>query len=177
MGEVKIESKISKVYAPDVTPDDLKRNVLVLVAEGKYDEAIDSLNTFLSIKSDYPNFKKKTERFVNHSIDLINAIRAKKNFPGFTMLTRSKQQEIGDKIADHYNELQFALSRVGVILQQIKREDVRSTLWLLRALVYAGWLLMIIALAAEIAGGLYKVGALVIDDYVNMFLTWLFGFF
>jgi hypothetical protein len=177
MGELKIESKTSSNNAPDVSPDELKRNVLVLVTDGKYDEAIAALNNFLLIKSEYPNFKQKTERFVKHCIDLINAIRAKKNFPGFGMLTRSKQQEIGDKIADHYNELQFSLSRVGVILQQIKREDVRSTLWLFRALVYAGWLLMIIALIVEVSGGLYKVGALVIDDVVEKFLTWVFRFF
>jgi hypothetical protein len=175
MGEIKIESKTNTINSPDVSPDDLKRNVLVMVTDGKYDEAIATLNHFLMVKSDYPNFKQKTERFIGHSIDLINAIRAKKNFPGFSMLTRSKQQEIGDKIADHYNELQFSLSRIGVILQQIKREDVRSTLWLFRALVYAGWLLMIVALIAEVSGGLYRVGTLVIDDFVDKFLTWLFG--
>jgi hypothetical protein len=176
MGELKIESKMMASVA-DISPDDLKRNVLVLVTDGKYDEAISILNLFLTIKSDYPNFKQKTQRFVSHCIDLINAIRAKKNFPGYHMLTRSKQQEIGDKITDHYNELQFSLSSISSILQQIKREDVRSTLWLFRAMVYSGWLIMIIALVIEVSGGLYKVGALVMDDVVDKFLTWVFGLF
>lgn len=178
MGEKKQVVKVElEKRIQDIAPDELKRNVLVLVTDGKYNEAIDLLHRFLTIESDYPNYKNKAERFVRHSIDLINAIRAKRNFPGFNMLTRSKQQEIGDKITDHYNELQFSLSRVGVILQQIKREDVRSTLWLFRALVYAGWLMMIITLLVEVSGGLYRIGTVVIDDVVEKFLNWLFKLF
>lgn len=178
MGERKLATNAEPVIkVQDIAPEELKRNVLILVTDGKYDEAVELLHRFLSIESDYPNYKNKAERFVKHSIDLINAIRAKRNFPGFNMLTRSKQQEIGDKITDHYNELQFSLSRVGVILQQIKREDVRSTLWLFRALVYAGWLIMIITLLVEVSGGLYRIGGLVIDDVVEKFLNWLFALF
>jgi hypothetical protein len=178
MGQRKLETQsVVSVPTKDIAPDELKRNVLVFVTDGNYDEAISLLHRFLAIESDYPNYKSKTERFVKHSIDLINAIRAKKNFPGLNMLTRSKQQEIGDKITDHYNELQFSLSRVGVVLQQIKREDVRSTLWLFRSLVYAGWLIMIIALLVEVSGGLYRIGSIVIDDVVEKFLNWLFALF
>lgn len=171
-----VEIKTNSQFIPDITPDELKRNVLSMVSDSKYDEAVEYLNYFLSIHSEYPNYKRKAERFVRHCIDLINAIRAKRNFPGFKMLTRSKQQEISDKITDHYNELQYALGRIYVVLEQIKREDVRSTLWLLRSLIYAIWLIMIIALVIEITGGLYKSGTVVIDDNIDRFLTWISSF-
>lgn len=161
----------------DISPEDLKRDVLNFVAESHYDDAIAQLQKFLELDSPYPNYKKKCERFVRHCIDLIYAIKSKKNFPGYSMLTRSKQQEVMDKIKDHFEELQDGLSKINLILIQLKKEDLRSTLWIFRVAVYATWFLMIVALLTEISGGLYRVGFLVVEDLGDKILTWVFSLF
>lgn len=168
-------SNINELKEKDYSPEELKRNVLHYVSDSQYEEAIQLLQKFASIKSEYPNYKVKTERFIRHSIDLVHAIRSKKNFPGYNMLTRSKQQEVGDKITDHFNELQNTLSKINLVLLQLKKEDLRSTMWVFRAVVYSTWFLLIVALVLEITGGLYRVGYSVFEDSANKALDWFFS--
>ena len=72
----------------------LRFNVLTSIINDDYDLSIQRLRDFVGHDSEYPNFKIRVERYVHHSIDLIHAIKTKRNFPGFNSLTRSKQQEL-----------------------------------------------------------------------------------
>lgn len=173
--EKPVNKDLKVISEVDISPEDLKRNVLHMVTDSKYEEAIDELQRFSILKSEYPNYKKKTERLVRHGIDLIHAIRSKKTFPGYNLLTRAKQQEIGEKILDHFSELQDTLSKINLVLLQLKKEDLRSTLWVFRAVVYSTWFLLIVALIIEVTGGLYRVGYLVFEDIANKALDWVFS--
>ncbi len=164
-----------KKYNDVPSAEELRRTVLHLVTDQNYEEAIDVLQKFLKEKSEFPNFKIKTERFVSHCIDLVYAIKAKKNFPGYSLLTRSKQQEIMDKITDHYNELQDTLSKIDKVIIQLKRDDIKSTMWVFRAVVYSVWFLLIVSLVIEVTGGLYRVGLVVVEDSAGKFIEWIFS--
>lgn len=147
--------------------DDLKTEVLNQVADEQFDRAIGVLQDFLEQPSEYPQFKSRMERLVSHSVDLVNAIRAKKNFPGMASLTRSKQQELAERTTDHYNELQMTITKMERIMNQLKREDVRSTLWILRSVIYAAGLVLIVAFLKEVTGGLWGVFNSVAEDALD----------
>jgi len=144
--------------------DTLRYNVLVFVVEENYDRAAQELKNFLEIDSAYPNFRKRIERYINHAVDLVNAIKAKRRFPGVHSLTMAKQQEIVDRFHDHFNELQAILKRVERIEQEMKLDDVRSTVWVVRALVNAAFAVALCAFVIEGARGLMSNAALVTDD-------------
>jgi len=146
--------------------DTLRYNVLVFVVEENYDRAAHELKNFLEIDSAYPNFKRRIERYVNHAVDLVNAIKAKRRFPGVHSLTMAKQQEIVDKFHDHFHELQTVLKRIERIEKEIKVDDVRSTILVVRAVVNAAFAIAILAFFLEGSKGLIMDAVVVADDAV-----------
>jgi hypothetical protein len=157
--------------------EDLKSQVSDAVADESFDLAIERLQAFLEQPSEYPQYRQRLERLVSHAIDLVNAIRAKKNFPGMTSLTRSKQQELMERTTDHYNELQSTMVKMDRIILQLKREDIRSTLWILRAIIYAAGLIVIIAFLQEVTGGLWGVFELVMENTLDGVINWVVNLF
>ncbi|MES3038766.1 MAG: hypothetical protein V4736_12735 [Bdellovibrionota bacterium] len=152
----------------------LRYNVLTHVLEEKYDHALKFLKDAMTQESEYPDFKGKTERYFSHCIDLVYAIKAKRNFPGINSLTRAKQQELREKFKFHLKELQAALGRIEQIEQQLKIVDIRSTVYIIRALWIAGILIIAIAFAREIATSIASSGVVVADDLFEKTLEWLF---
>jgi hypothetical protein len=173
MSAVEVKNEIVK----EIDIDSLKSEVLNLVADDKFDDAIEVLNNFLNKPSDFPEFKKRMSRLVQHSIDLVNAIRAKKNFPGMNSLTRSKQQEIAEKTKDHYNELQMTIGKMERIMEQMRREDVRSTIWIIRSVIYAAGVIVIVAFLKEVTGGLWTVFEAVVGNWLDKVIDWIVRLF
>ena len=118
-------------------PDTLRCNLLSFVINEEYERAIKTLKDFLASESDYPNFKNKIERYSLHAIDLIYAIRTKRNFPGINALTRTKQQELKEKFREHFNELKSILRKIENCMEELRLNDVKSTRILVNALAAA----------------------------------------
>ena len=95
--------------------DSLRYNVLHHVVSENYDRAIDDLKSALEKKSVFPSFREKAERFASHAVDLVNAIRAKRHFPGIDSLTMAKQEEISDRYMEHFRELQTMLKKGSLL--------------------------------------------------------------
>lgn len=155
--------------------DTLRYNVLTFVVEENYDRAIHELREFMRKDSEYPKFKEKTERYISHAIDLVNAIRAKRKFPGAAFMTMAKQQELNDRFREHFNELQTILKRVEKTHVDLKIEDIRSTVWVLKAAVHAAFAILVIAFVLEITHGLGETAGVVLDDGVSQTLDWVFS--
>lgn len=147
--------------------DTLRFNILTFVVEEDYDRAIEALQVFLNTESEYPRFKERVERFVYHAIDLVNAIRAKRKFPGVQMLTMAKQQELNEKFAAHFQELQYVLKKIEHIQNDVRIDDIRSTVWVVRAAINAAFAIAFVAFAIEVNRGLYDTTLIVIDDLIS----------
>lgn len=154
-------------------PDSLRFNILSWVLDERYDRAIEELKDFLEKPSEYPNFKDKISRYISHSIDLIYAIKAKRSFPGINSLTRAKQQELREKFKSHFKELQYILKTVEKIQTDLRVQDVRSTIYVVRALWIAGLSIFVLGLWLDILNGLAKTSYLVFDDTFGQIANWL----
>lgn len=155
--------------------DSLRYNILSWVLDEKYDKSINEMRRFIETPSEYPNFRGKAERFVNHAIDLIYAIKAKRNFPGIASLTRAKQQELREKFKEHFRELQFTMKKIEKIQVDLRIEDARSTIYVIRALCLAALGIATLAFILEIINGLALTGHVVITDLVDRGTNWLFS--
>lgn len=154
--------------------DTLRYNILSWVLNDKYDVAIKELKDTLERPSEYPDFHKRTHRFINHAVDLIYAIKAKRNFSGINSLTRAKQQELREKFKEHFNELQYILRKVEKIERDIKIADMRSTIYIVRAFWIAGLSIVLAAFLLEVMRGLAHAGIAVFDDTLSKLVNWLF---
>lgn len=154
-------------------PDSLRFNVLNWVLDGRYDKAIEELRAFMEQPSEYPNFKDKTLRYNQHAIDLIYAIKAKGSFPGLTSLTRAKQQELREKFKSHFKELQAVLRIIENIQGDLRVQDARSTIIVVRAMWFSILAIVALALWMDVSGGLAKTSFLVFDDFFGQFANWV----
>lgn len=155
--------------------DTLRYNVLTFVVEENYDSAIRELREFYNSDSEYPKLKERIERYVQHGIDLVNAIRAKRNFPGMKMLTVAKQQEMNEKFVAHFNELQQVLKRIERIQNDLRLEDIRSTVWIVKAAIYSAIAMALIAFILDANQWLLRTTVIVVDDIFRDLTIWLFG--
>jgi hypothetical protein len=177
MGLAKTTSAFDKIKVDRTDmgrADTLRYNILVYVVEENYERAIHELKNFMSLESAYPSFKKRIERYVNHAIDLVNAIKAKRRFPGVNSLTMAKQQEIVDRFHEHFAELQTVMKHIEKIERELKLEDIRSTILVIRALVNAGVAIAVAALVIEGARGLLLNVFNVADDALVSVTTTIF---
>jgi hypothetical protein len=156
--------------------DNLISEVLQAVASGAFERAIERLHQFLNQASPYPKFRFRMERMVNHAVDLVNAIRAKRTFPGMRRLTRSKQQDLSNKSKEHFDELQLTLFKMKRIMIQLRNSDLKSTLWVVRSLTYSVSMIFFVALLQEFTGGFTKVVYTSFVDGVEKIASWMTSF-
>ena len=155
----------------------LRFNVLTSIINDDYDLSIQRLRDFVGHDSEYPNFKIRVERYVHHSIDLIHAIKTKRNFPGFNSLTRSKQQELKEKVKEHFQELKGILKKIEKSMEELRLNDIRSThivvksLWLSLAAVFICGILLDIF--QDIGSNAYTV----FDEKSEQLLEYVFSGF
>lgn len=154
-------------------PNTFRHSILTWVLDERYDRAIEELKDFLERPSEYPNFKSKITRYIYHSIDLIYAIKAKRSFPGIGSLTRAKQQELREKFKGHFRELQNVLKTVEKIQVDLRVEDARSTIYVVRALWISTLAIAVLGFWLEIFHGLAKTSFLVFNDAFGQLATWL----
>jgi len=154
--------------------DTLKHTILNLVATESYPRAIEELREFMESKHEYPQFQARAERYVSYSIDLINATKAKRSFPGLQHLAMAKQQEFYDRAMGHFDELKQTLRKIEEIDRQVRLDDVRSTVWVVKALVYSVFAVLVLAFLLELSKVLLPATYVVIDDLFGRLTALLF---
>lgn len=157
--------------------DSLKRTILGYVTSESYDLAKDTLRSYVYDKTSFPLFKDRVGRYVEHSCDLIQAIELKRNFPGVSSLTFSKQQEIHEGVLKHFEELKSSLTSIQRVERELKLEDLRSTAWFLRTLSHCLFLLTTVAFVAAVSNGLGRSFLLVVDQVTDQFSNAVIGLF
>lgn len=139
--------------------DSVRAGVLSLVVSESYDRAINELRGYVRGRTDFPNFQDRAERYVEHCCDLIQAVQAKRNFPGLSTLSMSKQQELHEKVLEHFDELKQNLKYVEKIEREHKMSDVRSTVWVVYALSAVGFAILAAAFIVDARAGMLTSAA------------------
>lgn len=154
--------------------DGLRSTILSRVASENYDGAVEDLKAYIDSKEDYPQFKSRAERYLNYAVDLVNAVKAKRSFPGMQHLSMSKQQELFDRAMEHFEDLKVTLKKVEMIEHEVRLEDVRSTVWVIKAMVYSVFGLLVLAFLLELSRGVLPTAAVVVDGAASGVINWLF---
>lgn len=157
-----------------VTPGSLRQVVLSAVVEEKYDKAISSLTEYMKSKPEYPEFFSRCERYSEYGVELIQAIKTKRNFPGWNALNMSKQKELFEKALHHFEDLKATLMKIEVIEKEVRMDDVRSTVWVVKAVVYAISALLLIVFLKEMTGGVIPAADTVLESTTSQVVDFVF---
>lgn len=145
----------------------VRGDILNLIGTGHYAQAVQSLKDFLDSDFAYPNFRLRIERYVNHSIDLILAIEANRNFAGLGSLTKPKQHELREKFKKHYEDLSKMLQKIEESYEELKAKDNKSTKYFVKAVWAALLIVAVNALLLDVFAGLAENVYTVLDNGIT----------
>lgn len=151
----------------EIRAESVTNSILKLVTTEDYPKAIEQLNFFLELRPDYPQFKVRSERYVTYAIDLVNGIKAKRNLAGVKQLASAKQQELYDKALAHFDDLRRTLKKVERIEREVKLEDIRSTIWVIKSLGYCTFAILLFFFAVEVSQGVLEGANVLADNYIS----------
>lgn len=152
----------------------IQKLVLGFIVEEQYDDALQVLEQHIDSKPEYPDFKKRSERLIQYSIELVRAIKTKRSFPGWDALNMSKQKELFEKSLEHFDDLKTTLQKIETIETEVRMEDVRSTVWVIRVLVYAVSALLFVVFVKEMTGGVLPAANTVLESTTNQMVDFAF---
>jgi hypothetical protein len=168
-----LRKRLEKMQDDESTKvDSLRRAILSAVVAENYDRARKELNRYVDTKSEFPVFQKRAERYVKHCLDLIQAVETKRHFPGLAGLSLAKQQEIHERVVGHFNELRTHLMQIEKVEREQKLNDVRSTVWFLKAICNCVGIIVLAAFFLEYAGGMLHSADIVFDALIKDAMTW-----
>ncbi|MCB9026808.1 MAG: hypothetical protein H6625_10855 [Bdellovibrionaceae bacterium] len=155
----------------------LRHTILLHIVEGDYDKAKEVLRNYIALQKEYPTFEKRSKRYLDHCFDTIQAIKTKRDFPGKHALPLSKQQELMEKVIQHFEELKLYLNRVEITQKDVKLDDLRSTVWVIKAIAYSSFIIVFVYFLRSAAINMMQSFDYVVNDYTNSFINWLFNLF
>jgi hypothetical protein len=153
--------------------DSLRTSILGMVVAENYARAKEEMEAYVTFKDAYPVFQERAARYVQHCAELIQAIDTKRNFPGLATLSLAKQQEIHEKVLRHFEDLKQYLRQVEKLERESKLDDVRSTVWVMRALCYATVLVLMTAFFQDLRSGAFSSFVPVINSFVDYLSLWI----
>ncbi len=150
--ELRIRKELNRQIGPHL--GELRQGILQLVANNEYDSAVDELQLYVDHKTKYPLFQQRVETYVRHCKNLIYAIQAKRNFPSSVVLSYARQQELSEKVREHFEELKHYLKKIERVEREVKLDDMRSTVWVLKTLTYCLFALFALGFFLDLKAGM-----------------------
>jgi hypothetical protein len=129
-------------------PDSLCSSTLQFVADDNYDRAVHELRVYQSMKSTFPLYRDRTERYFDHCTEIIDAIKTKRAVPTGNM-PAAKRQELKEKIFVHFHELKDSLQKIIHVESDLRVQDAKSTVWVIQAFYVCLFFVLVLAVAKE----------------------------
>lgn len=152
--------------------DQLRRGCLYLVVMENYDGAKIRLVDYVSAKSEFPAFQDRVQRYIQHCTELIHAIQTKRSFPGLASLSLSRQQEIHERVMEHFEELKQNLKHIEHIERDHKLLDVKSTVWVLQAMSVVAGAILLTAFINDLRAGVLSSLIYTVNLWVDAASSW-----
>lgn len=149
--------------------DSLKSTVLSLAKSGSFESAKQELKFYQQQNMRTPGFEFRTKHYFAHCSELLDAIHNLKHIPNFDSLRAAQQKQIRERIMVYGHDLSSILGRIDKVTNDLKIQDIRSTMWVMRTatLCFAAVVFMLAMTEA-----LHTVGS-PITTVANQIYNWL----
>lgn len=111
--------------------------VLSCVVQGNYERALTELDSTAMGIEGYPEFTEKSSRYIEHAKSLVLAIKTKKEIGLSPHINKSKQKELGDRIAEHFMDLKKCIIIIEKIEKGIRAKDLGSSVYIIISLYFS----------------------------------------
>jgi hypothetical protein len=86
----------------------------------------------------------------------------------------SKQQELFDRAMEHFEDLKVTLRKVEQVDREVRLDDVRSTVWVVKAVIYSFFALVAVGILIEMSHGVLPSLGIVVDDAASRIINHIF---
>lgn len=160
-----LESKLSESISGRL--DGLRYTILSLVVEGRYDTAIAEISFYANSEQKLHVFRTKAQRYLNHCEELIRAVESKIKFCQTKTITRSQKHQLYVMVMKHFHELTDSLKKIERIENDIRVNDLKSTVWVLKAFIMCTGILIMFGMIREALMTMHDPFMVVINDSVE----------
>lgn len=115
-----------------VNGDTLAQVILSMLVDERFDSAISELNYYQKEKNEIPNFETRTKGYFKHCIEIVEKLKELANLPNFNNLRTAKQKEMREQMTALAKEVKDVLGRIEKVDYDLRVQDVRSTVWVLK---------------------------------------------
>lgn len=145
--------------------NNFRHAILGYVQDEQYQLAKQEMQAYVDSKTDYPVYASKTERFLKHASDLISAIEAKRGFHGMSALSFAKQQELFDRVMEHFDELADIMKKMEAIERDLRVEDMRATVWVVGTFAICWFVVTVVAIGLDFNTKVFHDLIVIIDGF------------
>ena len=145
-----LQSYIAKEYADHKNTEGFRHDILTMVSGGKYRAVLAEIEAFREEKKNkMPFFEVKSSRYFRYIIQLIEAIEEHKTIPNFDQLPAGQQKKVHEQVFGYFDELNNTLKRVEKVIHDLKVQDVRSTIWVLKTFSFCVAVILSVSAVVE----------------------------
>lgn len=160
-----LESKLSESISGRL--DGLRYTILSLVVDGRYDLAIAEISFYANSDQKLQVFKVKAQRYLNHCEELIRAVESKIKFCQTRTITRSQKHQLYMMVMKHFHELTDSLKKIERIENDIRVNDLKSTVWVLKSFIMCIGVIIMVAMIKEAYISMQLPFLIVVNDSVE----------
>lgn len=168
-GDIKTQEELELKLSENISGrlDGLRYTILSLVVEGRYDTAIAEISFYSNSDQKLQVFRTKAQRYLNHCEELIRAVESKIKFCQTRTITRSQKHQLYMMVMKHFYELTESLKKIERIENDIRVNDLKSTVWVLKALVMCIGSVIMFGMIKEAVMTMRTPFMVVVDDSVE----------
>jgi hypothetical protein len=156
----------------------LTHRIMMLVAYKSYGQAVSEVKDYVQQRSkELAALYLGSHRYILRIETLTKAIEKKRGMPNLEKQSASKQQEIFDLVKEYFSELRGQLKGIETVERSLMIEDVRATVWTVRAVAYSLIAVLVVGFSVDISTGAYDTIVNVVKDYILQFCDWVLKFF
>ncbi len=174
---VKLEEELIREANKADRAGTLTHRIMMLIAYKSYGQAVAELKEYIAGRSkEMAALYLGSHRYVLRIETLTKAIE-KKRSPHLEKQSATKQQEIFDLVKEYFGELRGQLKGIETVERSLMVEDVRATVWTVRAVAYSMIAILVTGFLVDVSTGTYNTVVNVLKDYIVRMCDWILGFF
>lgn len=168
-GDIKTQEELELKLSENISGrlDGLRYTILSLVVEGRYDTAIAEISFYANSDQKLQVFKSKAQRYLNHCEELIRAVESKIKFCQTRTITRSQKHQLYMMVMKHFHELTDSLKKIERIENDIRVNDLKSTVWVLKAFIMCLGIVIMFGMVQEAVSSMQLPFMVVVNDSVE----------
>ncbi len=175
---VKLEEELIREANKSDRAGTLTHRIMMLIAYKSYSQAVSEVKEYIQMRSkEMAALYLGAHRYVLRIETLSKAIEKKRSMPHLEKQSAAKQQEIFELVKEYFGELRGQLKGIETVERSLMVEDVRSTVWVVRAVAFSLIAILVTGFLVDISTGAYDTIVNVLKDYILRFCDWILGFF